>query len=166
MTRSEFVTESLSFPPGKIIVVSGQNFSMVNSLLVDAMTAIEGATSNLALVYDSRSSLIYDRRDFQSNVLQARVWEYMAIMAEGQFILLVANQFDPADKTQNPTPRGIIPDVVSDLMYNFRVRNLDYAYESKYGMTRELYAFVTHLYFYDTNLDEVTFIKHQTPDRP
>jgi hypothetical protein len=165
MTRAEFINESLTFAPGQIVVVSGPDMLEVNTLLDDARAAIEMATPNLVLVYDSRYAIVYPKRDYQENVTQAIVWEYVSLIAEGNFVVLVANLFDPNDPSHNPQPTTMEADVVRDLMSNTRVRDLQYAYKSKYGI-REIFAFISKMYFYDSVGDEVYFIKNQKPDRP
>jgi hypothetical protein len=165
MTRVEFLNECLTFTPGQIVVVSSPDITLVTSLLEEARTAIEASTPNLVLVYDSRKTILYSKRDQEENVTQAIIWEYISIMAEGNFVVLVANHFDPADTRHNPNPSGLEADVVLDLMNSARIRDLKYAYHSKYGI-REIYAFISKMYYFDHVADEVAFIKNQTPDRP
>ncbi len=165
MTRAEFINECLTFAPGQIVVVSGPDISIVNALLEDARTAIEASTPNLVLVYDSRSSIVYSKRDYRENVTQAIVWEYVSLMAEGNFVVLVANLFDPANVSHNPNPTTVEVDVVRELISSTRVRDLPFAYNSKYGI-REIFAFISKMYYYDTTFDTVSFVKNQIPDRP
>lgn len=172
MTPADFVLQSLSFQPGEIVVVSGQDIDTVRALLQDCRAAIETSTPNIVMVVDSRQTTTYDTRasstaSVYADVEQALVWEYMALLAENSFIVLVANEFNPQDKNHNPSPTVPIVDVVRDLMSNRRVMDLPFAYNSKYGAgTRELFQFVRRIFWYDIPALEVQQAKDQVPDRP
>ena len=60
----------------------------------------------------------------------------------------------------------IDPDVVRDLFSAGSVNEVYDAQSRKYGITRELYPFLSKIYFYDTDGGSVTFIKDNVPERP
>jgi hypothetical protein len=172
MTPADFIVESLSFLPGEIVVVSGEDINAVRALLNDCRTSIEAVTPNIAMVMDSRQTILYDQRasstaSIYTDVEHAQLWEYMALLADNSFVVLVANEFDPSNKDHNPSPTVPVVDVVRDLMGNRRVLDIPYAYNSKYGAgTRELFQFIRRIYWYDIPMTDVQQVKIQEPDRP
>lgn len=87
------------------------------------------------------------------------IFELISLWAQNSFVVLIAHEFDqngPKAKTGN-----IINDVVLDLadpgypLYNY--------YKHNYFWTRELFPYITKIYFYDTSKDEILFIKNQSP---
>jgi hypothetical protein len=166
MTTADFINEALGFAIGKIVVVSGRDGEAVFQFLsLQVKPAIEG-TGKAAFVYDSRSNMFFQGRDFRKDVNEARIWEFMSLMAEGSAVLLVSNEFDPADPKQNRTPASLEVDVMLDIFKSSQVDGLMMGYSRRYGITRELFPFISKVYFYDIPMANITFIKDQVPERP
>lgn len=176
MSPAEFITEAVDFPLGAVVVLSGADISSVEGLLGAAKTAIEASTAKSVLLFNSRDTVPYPERHFVPEDAQdapgpfpedaARLREFDVVAASGQFVILVANQFDIDDASQNRRPVSVIIDTVLDL---FRPRNVDkipFVRHRGFAEIRELYAYVTKVYHYDTRTDEVTFVKNHVPHRP
>lgn len=164
MTPAEFVAEAITFPIGKICVVSGPDYNAVQTLLENAATAIEMSTTHLALVYDSRATIIRPVL-YQQDVVDAQSWEYISLVAD-EMVVLVANQFDRMNEKQNSHPISMEYDVVRDIVSAGSVANIWDSQSKKYGITRDLFPFITKLYYYDTRSGEIFFVKDSIPDRP
>lgn len=149
-----------------MILVSGPDFSATFAMLQAGQTAIETSTVNGALVYDARTTVTYTQRLWTINTVQAISWEYVKDIAQGEFVVLVANTFDINDPHQNPHPRSLHIDVVTDLMTVHNITDIVGATSKKYAGTREIYPWINRIYYYDSASDQVTFIKSQTPDQP
>ena len=190
MTTTDFVTLSKSFKSGYIYVVSGQNIDLIMALLYQAQAAIQ-TTGRDAVVYDFRCRTIGDpipggctvyadegvpptRRWLGDKYIQSNLWESYSLLIqklsdEGHpLVMLIGNQFDPADHWQNPSPISLFVDVIMDLMSPRNTTTVVSAAgkSSITGFTRELYQFITGIYFYDTQVGDVTFIKERTRQRP
>lgn len=238
MTPSYFInTESLTFDPGQIIVVSGPDSAATLDMLLDARDAIITAGTGCLDPVDTRMTTIYPdglvisgytptttkfathsyvslfenldvtmvsgansglvRRiqeyDRASNVMtvspafpsapaigdgfclnpvveRAFKFEYftVAYRAAGPTpkVVLVSNQFDREDLEQNPVPRSIDIDVVIDLLNLRNVENIPMSHNLNYGHCRELFSYISKLYYFDDESGTVTFVKDQIPQRP
>lgn len=167
MTPAEFIEHSKTFPLGEVAVVSGADITKVTQLLVDAMTAIEGSSSKQVLVFDARDEIVYSQRFYIENAEEARLWEFVALVAEGAFVVLVANEFDRSSLRHSWT---VEIDTVLDIIDADRVIDItSSASRHRTGFPRgirELFPHITRVYHYDTNSEEITFVKTQIPDRP
>jgi hypothetical protein len=157
MTRSEFIEEAKTFSPGIMVIVSGKRSDDVKALLEEARTAIE-SVSKQALVYDSRDTMIYSQRGDQEDVEEGMLFEFVKVISDG-FIVLVGNEFDRDDTSQNSKKRTVEIDVVLDIMDPFKVTGIPRAYSRNIGTTREIWPFMDKLYWFDVDTDEVTFVK-------
>ena len=167
MNRAEFVAQSVSFEPMKMVVVSGPDQAATLSMLDDAAAAIEAATANVALVYDSRARIVYPYRWPEGqHVNEAVLWEYQAVVSQPNIVILVANEFDANDRKQNPSPVNVVVDVVMDLFEARRTRAIPASSSRHYGICRELFPFIGKVYYYNAALDDVQFVKDQIPERP
>lgn len=171
MTKAEFIQQAKAFPEGTMAVVSGPDVNEVTALLQDAMTEIESTTSKQVLVFNARDQIVYTQRFYIKNSLEARLWEFVAVTSEGAFVVLIANEFDRLDPDQNRNPQTVEIDTVLDLLRYKSIEQIHPGYSRhRTGPTplgiRELYPHITKIYYFDTDLDDVIFIKNQTPDRP
>jgi hypothetical protein len=167
MNRAEFVAQSVSFEPMKMVVVSGPDKAATISMLNDAAAAIEAATPNVALVYDSRAKIAYSYRFPEgANTNESVLWEYQAVISQPNVVVLVANEFDAGSPAQNPSPVNLTVDVVMDLISVYKVRDIPASASRHYGICRELFPFIGKVYYYNSVLDDVQFIKDQIPERP
>jgi hypothetical protein len=166
MTRSEFITNSIAFPTGSMVVVSGKTLSAVMDLLNDAKTEIETQTSNPVLVFDAKETVLYDQRGHEYDVEAARIFEYVKVISSGTFVVLVANEHDRDAPGANAYgKRNVIIDTCLDIFDAFKVKNIHYAFSPVYGITREIWAFMNKLYYYNVDTSEVILIKTQDADR-
>lgn len=190
MTPAEFINTSKSFKSGYIYVVSGQDINFVMDLLYQSKSAIQ-TTGKDAVVYDFRCRLFGDptqggcvayaddgvpptRRWLGDKHIQSILWESYSVLIQklsdegSPLVMLVGNQFDPNDFHQNPSPISLNVDVIMDLMSPRNVPTVVAASGKSptTGFTRELYQFITEIYFYDTNSDKVSFIKERIRQRP
>ena len=166
MTKEEFKTAALSFEVGKIIVVSGQDLDIVIAFLQEVSDNTETETSNVSVVFDARSRITYPERWFETNSSEAKLWEQASINAKDSYTILVANEFDPNDIIQNPNPVSLTVDVVRDIFNAGKTADVPFSQSRRYGITRELYPFISKVYFYNTDTEEITYIKDNTPERP
>lgn len=81
-------------------------------------------------------------------------------------VVLISNQFDLTDPKQNPFPADIDIDVVRDLLNLRNIENIPNAYNLNDGRYREIFGYISKLYYFDTRAGEITFIKNQIPERP
>jgi hypothetical protein len=176
MTPAEFVVEALTFKLGELVVVSGPDAGQLAALLSGAQAA--RASSGLsAIVLNSRDTDKYERRLYRScdatihglcaamsGSDEAVIWESKAKLAAGSDVLLISNEFDAGDRAVNLTNRGLSVDVVVDLMELYNVRIVLFPHSRKYPGKRELYPFVSRIYYYDGSA--VTFIKSRLPEVP
>ena len=157
MTRNEFIEETKTFSPGTMVIVSGKRSDDVRVLLEEARVAIE-SVSKQALVYDSRDTVVYPERGYEHDVEEARLFEFVKVVSE-EFIVLVGNEFDRDDVSQNSKKRSVEIDVVLDIMDPYKVRQIGRSYSRNIGTTRELWPFIDRLYWFDVVTDQVTFVK-------
>lgn len=190
MTPPEFIEEAKSFKSGCIYVMSGPDIDAVINLLYLARTAIQ-TTGRDAVVYDFRCRPLGDpvpggctvyadegipptRRWLGDKYVQSLLWENYSLLIQkltdegNPMIMLIGNTFDPDDRIQNPSPISVPIDVIRDLM---NLRNVStvvsaFGHAPLTGFTRELYQFITGIYFYDTQASEVNFIKERLRQRP
>lgn len=146
-------------------VVSGKDIDEIESMLDESMTEIEAHTTKQALVYNARDEVIYTQRFYIKNSLEARLWEFVALSADGAFVVLIANQFDRDDPLRNRKKRSVVIDTVLDLFDAWNVRQIMAAYsrhrsgyQSRAGV-RELFPHMSQLYYYDTDGGEITYVK-------
>lgn len=168
MTEAEFLQESLSFDVGKITVVSGPDFDTVWTLINQAKDFIETNSSKLVLCYDSRGTTVYDHRDnpFRQNVEEGYVFEYISLLAaENDLVVLVANQFDRESRDQNREPKDVIIDTMLDLFHRSNIAAIP-GTASRRSIAREMFEFLSRVYYYDTRAFDITFIKTQEAVRP
>lgn len=166
MTPAEFIAAAQSFPVGSITVVSAPDLTTLTSFLNDTVKPAVETPSKTVLVFNSRATMFFTGRDFREDVNEGRIWEYMSLLIEGSSVILVANEFDPDDRRQNRRPISRNIDVFLDLFRASSVEGLTLGYSRKHGITRELWPFITNIYFYDQGTDEIDLIKTQIPERP
>jgi len=83
-------------------------------------------------------------------------------------VVLIGNEFDRESHVQNPFPVAIDIDTVIDLL-NMRNMIKDHPQAGSTfwgGDVRELFAYISKVYYYDTRAAEITFVKNQLPERP
>jgi hypothetical protein len=81
-------------------------------------------------------------------------------------VTLVGNYFDSASPLTNPWGSGIPADVVIDVLEWYNVRSILEAGSKKYGGIRDLYPFMTKLYWYDGPAGQITHVKDQRAELP
>lgn len=81
-------------------------------------------------------------------------------------VVLVGNQFDRESTSQNPKPVSIDIDVVIDLLNIQNVVTIPNSGSTWFdGSVREVFSYMSKVYYYDTRSGEITFVKNQTPER-
>lgn len=83
-------------------------------------------------------------------------------------VVLIGNEFDRENVSQNPFPVAIDIDTVIDLL-NMRNMIKDHPQAGSTfwgGEVRELFAYISKVYYYDTRSATITFVKNQLPERP
>lgn len=156
MTPTELISESLTFVPGKIVVVSGSDLAMIFNLLLDARESIEANTSYQANVLDARALVKYPSDEVERGI----VFEYVAISSPNT-IVLVANKFD----READSKHTLAIDVVMDLQNHRPVETIPDSGSKTFVGSRNLFPYISRIYFYDTDENEIAFIKTQTPIR-
>jgi len=81
-------------------------------------------------------------------------------------VVLIGNKFDRTDVLQNPKPIDMQIDVVTDLLHVFNVKNILDVGSLIYPGTRSLFSYISKVYYYDTRISDITFVKDQIPYRP
>ena len=82
-------------------------------------------------------------------------------------VVLIGNQFDREDPEQNPWQLAMDTDqVVMDLLFARNVFDVPDVRTRQYAeVARELFQYISKVYYYDSIAGEVTFIKDQIPER-
>jgi hypothetical protein len=165
MTIQEFLDEALGFDVGKIVVISGDDQDALNALVQQAGDYIEAGTPKLVLTYDSRETW-YCNGHRESPFgrpapghPEGLLFGGISLEAEGEFVVLVSNQFDPSNPQQNPQPINLVIDVMLDLMYARNVSNIISTNSMRTGWIRELWEFTSRVYYYDSLSGEITLVK-------
>lgn len=173
ISKPEWLSEALTFSHGDMVLVSGPDLSAIEDVLEETVDHIESNTSNSAILFDGRSTVLYPERKYhfivnQDNppggVVHARLWEFVKVSSVGSFVSLVANEFDRSKLRRS---FGLAEDVVMDL---HEVPNpIDVpqggsrSYSSPGGIRsvgfREMIPFVDRIYYYDSVSESFTFIK-------
>lgn len=242
MTPAYFVnTETTTFQPGQIIVVSGPDNGAIIDMLFDARDALITAGKGCLDPLDTRMTTIYPdglviagpspttsqfathtyvslfenisitmvgganngltrnvlEYDRASNVMtldapllsppavgdgfslnvgshrapeRAFKYEYYSVTyrASGPLpkVILVSNRFDREDPNQNIANKNVDIDVVMDLLNIKNVANVHDSFRLSDGRYREIFGYISKLYYFDTRNDDITFIKNQIPERP
>lgn len=163
MTPAEFATtEALNFNSGDIVVVSGADLAKIYIMMLNARDTIRGAGRGCKDPIDTRALTTYPS-DIQGRAFQ---FEFERLDNISTNVILVGNQFDRKNLFTNPNPVTIEIDTVIDILNERNIFATPSTADARYGTARELFSFLSRLYFYDTYTDEVTFIKTQTPERP
>lgn len=82
-------------------------------------------------------------------------------------VVLIGNQFDRESISQNPHPVNIDIDVVIDLINITNVRLTPKSGSLFFdGSVREVFSYISKVYYYDTRTQEIIFVKSQIPQRP
>lgn len=82
-------------------------------------------------------------------------------------VVLIGNQFDRESVSQNPHPVAIDIDVVIDLINIVNVTTVRNSGSLFYdGTVREVFSYLSKVYYYDTRAQEITFVKDHLPLRP
>lgn len=163
MTPTEFATvEALKFNPGDIVVVSGADLAKIYIMLLNARDTIRGAGRGCKDPTDTRALTTYPS-DLQGRAFQ---FEFERLDNISTNVILVGNQFDRSDPFQNPWQVSVEIDTMIDIINERNVFATPSTADARYGDIRELFSFLSRVYFYDTDAEEVTFIKTQTPERP
>jgi hypothetical protein len=160
MSHDEFIAESLGFPPGKICVVSGPDLSKIFLLLMDARTAIINAGTYSATVVDAKALVTYPSDTSERGVS----FEYVAISSPNT-VVLVPNQFDREDDDTNTTNVTVEIDVVFDILSKKTVETIPESLSKTFPGIRNIFPFISRIYYYDTRAEDIAFVKTQTPIR-
>ncbi len=163
MTQADFLTQSLTFIPGKIYVLSSQDITQCLSFLSTVQTYIQGHTSNTCLIFRSDAEITYLSRFYETNTTEGKVWE-SEILTDTNFVILIAHQFDPNNSSQNHWNVDLGVDVTMNFIHP--PINIPISNSRRYPTTRELFPFITSLYFFDINSNQITFIKNSSAERP
>lgn len=183
MTPTEFILASLNFVPGKIYAVSGQDINKVMDLLYSAAEQLE-LSGVIVLVYDFRcrppgdltqggcktylpDGVYLPTRYHHVPETQSILWESHSILIQEltddgtPTIVLIGNEFDSTSRRMNPHPISIEVDVVRDIMSPFNVKGMMRARSNRFSETRELFPYLSEIFYYDTNTENVTLLKQQ-----
>lgn len=169
---------------GTSVTISGQNMGEVVLVTFDGVpaTIVSVSSTNVVVLSPAKSSAggvdvdvvtadnqagpgrggVVDSTDGSGPAM----YEHASLVM-GDTVMLVANQFDPNDKRQNFLSSGIVVDTMLDLFDAMSVLSVRSSHSSRYGLVRELWPFVSRVYFYDVDDAQVSLIKpDQTPERP
>jgi len=157
MTPQEFIDDSINFVPGRFYVISGADSMSTWTLLEQCKTKIETETVNVVFIYETDEKIYYNERNYSVDTTEARLFEYIKVAAENNFIFLISHTFDRNDKIQNPHPVSETVDVVMNLIQPNR--NIVRSVSDIYPEVRELYPLIDSIYYYDLPLNQINFIK-------
>jgi len=166
MTVADFLLECRTFVPGKFYLVSGPSSGSLETILDQAKAEIEANTSYEVLIYDSRDTVYYSQRNYSVETTEAVLFEYVKLGAANGFVVLISNEFDRENKSQNPRPVDVFVDTVVDMMDEKKVRNITRANSATIVGWRELYPLLGRIYYYDSRTGNITFIKERVPTVP
>lgn len=97
-------------------------------------------------------------------------YEFLAIQnragGPSPHVVLVGNQFDLSDIKQNPLPVDIYVDTVRDLLNIQNVGSVPQVMSNVYPLVRELFPYISKIYYYNSRANDITFVKNQIPERP
>ncbi len=109
-----------------------------------------------------------DSYSIEPNPEKAYKFEYLALKhkASGSDpkIVLIGNQFDRDDYSQNPHPNTLLVDVMRDLILVNNVEHVPIDSIHRNYLARELLPYFSKVYYYDG--ETVTYLKDQLPERP
>lgn len=160
MTPAYFInTECLTFQLGQLVVVSGADSDQIRIVLLQAQEKIVLSGKPCPDPFDTRTLVSY----VAPTTERAPKFEYEAIKSQ---VTLIANQFDRGDRHQNPYPVDMEIDVIIDLLNVYNIRTINEATSHVNGGVRELFGYMSKVYWYDTEEDEIFFVKNQIPQRP
>jgi len=171
MTSSEFInTESASFEPGQMIIVSGSDLAAIYVMLIATRNAIVARSVPCLDPVDTQTVLRYstDTEDRGIN------FEFMSISNPDK-VMLVGNEFDRTSVFENIDEAGraetiskarLDIDVMLDLIRHMNVQSIPSTADIRYGDVRQVFAYISKVYYYDAENDSVLFIKDQIPFRP
>lgn len=178
MTPAEFLSEASTFARGSFVIVSGNDEERIGVLLSGAQAIIEGAGIP-ALLYDSRDTerqavpmylgcdAKFEEDGCERPSHQVGIpWESKVLLASGSMVTLVGNLFDDVTPRSNPWGTGMPADSVIDILEWYNVGYILDAFSEKYGNARNLFPFITKLYWYDGPSDEITHVKDQEAEIP
>lgn len=160
MTPSEFSsTEALLFEPGKAVFVSGKDLSKIYAVLLAARDTVIISGKPCLDPFDTRTLVRY-----MTDATERPVCFEHVVLAYRDKIILVGNQSSYA----RPATKDLLDiDVVLDLFSATAIQTLPYPImDRRQGVDRESFAFMSRVYFYDTDAEEILFIKTQLPFRP
>lgn len=171
MTSNDFInSESSSFQPGQIIIVSGANLEAIYTLLLAVRDKIRGDGGECLDPVDTRTVLRYST-DTEDRAIN---FEFMSLNNQDS-VMPVGNAFDRRNLFQNIDYKGteetiskdrLDIDVVIDLLRNMNVQAIQDTADVRYGDVRQVFAYISKVYYYDDVNDEVLSIKTQIPFRP
>lgn len=182
MTPAEFLLNEVpTFTEGDIVLIAGGDMgdafapapfdtATVWGLINQSKQDITDA-GGMCLSYDSAGKVLYQRRDTVFNrpdpasetnegTEEAVLFEYVWATAKDDFVVFVSHEFDRNDVTQNPNPKTIAIDTVLSLIGRQNVKALIGSMSRRTGL-RELFEFVTRIYYFDTETQTITFVKQQ-----
>jgi hypothetical protein len=171
MTPQEFVTqEALTFSEGEIVVVSTDSLEALFPILLQARDAIVADGKHCADPLDAAGLVRYssDTADRAVN------FEFISLNA-GSTVVLVGNEFDRKSPWQNFDPISRQDEVsferlriatVFNLINTIGIKQIPYVADIRDGNTRELFSFISRLYYFDSLTNEITFLKTQNPELP
>ena len=170
MTPSYFSnTESLLFELGKPVFVSGKDLGKIYTVLIAARDTVVGAGKPCLDPLDTRTLLRY-----MTDASERPVCFEHLVLANRDKIILVGNQFDIRGiqnldypgRTATSKQRLDI-DVVLDLFNTYAIQTLPSLFQDRrYAIDRESFAFMSRVYHYDTDLEDIVFVKTQIQFRP
>jgi len=178
VTPAEFLSEASGFGRGSFVIVSGNDDERIGVLLSGAQMVIESGGIP-TLLYDSRDTELQtvpmylscdakfeeDRCSRPSHYV-GMPWESKVLLASGSMVTLVGNFFDDETPRSNPWRSGIPADVVIDILEWYNVGYILDSFSKKYGNARNLFPFITKLYWYDGPSDDITHVKDQEAELP
>jgi len=170
MTPAYFSSiEALLFEIGKIVFLSGKDLAKIYAVLIAARNTVLGSGKPCLDPFDTRTLVRYMTDTTDRPVC----FEHVAL-AHRDKVVLVGNQFDIhgyqnldfVGRTATDRSRLDI-DVVRDLFGNYAIQTLPKPFEDRrYCIDRESFPFMSRVYWYDTDLENVLFIKTQLQFRP
>ena len=141
MTPQEFIIDALTLKLGQLIVVSGPDMNALG-ILLSGTQAVMASSGISADVYDAKGTEYFPARLYKScdakihnsedcnlwpGEQEGIIWESKVLQALGSTILLVANQFDPSDPTENIWQFGFPTDEMIDILETWNIRRILFA---------------------------------------
>lgn len=161
--------EASTFQPGEMVIVTGTDPIALSSLMGETQAFMESGGTT-AVVYDSRQTVTreffectafkfyYPGACHEETLTEGLPWEGYAYDAVSSgTVILVSNTL--AKQYQHPG-LPIATDVALDILDPWVVFNIFFSMSTWLEM-RALFPYISRIYYYDSSIGDITFIKDQ-----